>query len=273
MAGDKAGEPGERLAITIEDGIAEVALNRPDKVNAMDEAMFAALSAAGDEMASLIGLRAVILYGQGKGFCAGIDTSLFQVFAGRIDALRTEMQAPPDGRNANRFQHPCTVWADLPVPVIAALHGPVYGAGMQLALGADMRLCAPDARLSIMEAKWGLIPDMGLTRLLPGLMRADQALELMLTARVLHAPEAAGLGLVTRLAEDPLAEARALARAIAGRNPDAVRGAKALMRAAWPGDDSHLALEARLQAAIMGSPNQIEAVMAEMQNRPPRFAD
>ncbi|MGY6534451.1 MAG: crotonase/enoyl-CoA hydratase family protein [Pararhodobacter sp.] len=263
----------ERLIITIEDGIAEVALNRPEKLNAMDEAMFAALSAAGDALATHKGLRAVILHGMGKGFCAGIDTSLLQAFASRIEELRAEMQAPPAGRAANRFQHPCTVWADLPVPVIAALHGPVYGAGMQLALGADFRLCAPDARLSIMEAKWGLIPDMGLTKLLPGLMRADQALDLMLTARVLPAEEAATLGLVTRLVDDPLAEARAMARAIAARNPDAVRGAKALTRAAWPGDDVHLALEARLQAAIMGSANQIEAVMAEMQKRPARFAE
>ncbi len=263
----------ERLSITIEAGIAEVALNRPEKMNAMDEAMFAALSAAGERLAGESGLRAVILHGQGRGFCAGIDTSLLQAFAARLDDLRAEMQAPPAGRAANVFQHPCTVWADLPVPVIAALHGPVYGAGLQLALGADIRLAATDARLSIMEAKWGLIPDMGLTKLLPGLMRADQALELMLTARVLGAAEAHALGLVTRLAEDPLEEARALARAIAARNPEAARGAKALMRAAWPGGDDHLALEARLQAAIMGSPNQIEAVMAEMQKRAPRFAD
>ena len=268
-----AGAIDERLEIGIEGGIAEVVLNRPEKMNAMDEAMFAALSAAGERLAGEAGLRAVILRGAGRAFCAGIDTAQLQAFVGQLDALRAEMQAPPGGRAANRFQHPCTVWADLPVPVIAALHGPVYGAGLQLALGADIRIAAPDARLSIMEAKWGLIPDMGLTKLLPGLMRADQALELMLTARVLDAGEGQAMGLVTRLADDPLAEARALARAIAGRNPDAARGAKALMRAAWPGDDSHLALEARLQAAIMGSANQIEAVMAEMQKRPARFAD
>ena len=261
----------DRLVITIEDDIAEVALARPDKLNAMDEAMFAALSDAGRQLAGTPGLRAVILYGQGKGFCAGIDTGLLMSFAGRIEALRAEITTPPDGQAANRFQHPCTVWADLPVPVIAALHGPVFGAGLQLALGADIRLAAPEARFSIMEAKWGLIPDMGLTKLLPGLMRADQALELMLTARILAAPEAVGLGLVTRLADEPLTEARALARTIAARNPEAARGAKALMRRCWPGNDAGLALEAQLQAAIIGSENQIEAVMAEMQKRPPRF--
>ncbi|KPQ08207.1 MAG: Enoyl-CoA hydratase/carnithine racemase [Rhodobacteraceae bacterium HLUCCA12] len=261
----------DRLDITIADGIAEVALARPDKINAMDEAMFDALSTAGTTLAETEGLRAVILHGQGKGFCAGIDTALLMSFASRIEDLRAEIVTPPPGRAANRFQHPCTVWADLPVPVIAALHGPVFGAGLQLALGADIRLAAPETRLSIMEARWGLIPDMGLTRLLPGVMRADHALELMLSARVIAADEAARLGLVTRLADDPLTEARALARAIAQRNPDAARGAKALVRQCWPGDDSGLALEARLQAAIIGSANQIEAVMAEMQKRPPRF--
>jgi len=157
------------------------------------------------------------------------------------------------------------------VPVIAALHGVCYGAGMQLALGADLRIAAPSTQLSIMEARWGLIPDMGLTKLLPGLMRADQALELILTARVLDAPEGLALGLVTRLASEPLEDARKTARAIAARSPEAARGAKALVRAAWPGGDDHLALEARLQAALIGSPNQIEAVMAGMQKRPPRF--
>jgi enoyl-CoA hydratase/carnithine racemase len=262
----------DRISLSITDGIAEVALNRPDKMNAMDEAMFAALSETGTRLAGDPDLRAVILHGHGAGFCAGIDTALLMAFAGRIDDLRAEIMTPRPGEAANRFQHPCTVWADLPVPVIAALHGPVFGAGLQLALGADIRLADPQARFSIMEMKWGLVPDMGLSKLLPALMRADQALELMLSARVLEAPEAVQIGLATRLAPDPLAEARALARDIAARNPQAARGVKALARAAWPGDDSHLALEARLQAAIVGSPNQIEAVMAQMQNRPPQFA-
>ena len=261
----------DRLTLTMADGVAEVALNRPDKLNAMDEAMFEALSEAGNDLAGEKRLRAVILRGEGRGFCAGLDTALLMQFATRLDELREQIVTPLPDAAANRFQHPCTVWADLPVPVIAALHGPVYGAGLQLALGADIRLAAPDAQFSIMEAKWGLIPDMGITRLLPGMVHADQALELMLTARVLAAPEAAALGLVTRLAEDPLDAARALARVIAGRNPAAVRGMKALVRAAWPGDEAHLALEARLQAAIIGTPDQIEAATATLQNRPPRF--
>ena len=261
----------DRVTISIEDGIAEVTLNRPDKLNAFDTAMFAAVSAAGERLQGEPGLRAVILTGAGRGFCAGIDTGLLMEFARDLEALKAEIVTPPPGQAANRFQHPCTVWADLPVPVIAALHGVCYGAGMQLALGADLRIAAPGTQLSIMEARWGLIPDMGLTKLLPGLMRADQALELILTARVLDAPEGLALGLVTRLASEPLEDARKTARAIAARSPEAARGAKALVRAAWPGGDDHLALEARLQAALIGSPNQIEAVMAGMQKRPPRF--
>ncbi|WP_417601266.1 crotonase/enoyl-CoA hydratase family protein [Pararhodobacter oceanensis] len=260
-----------RVTTRISDGIAEVTLSRPDKLNAFDSAMFEAVSAAGDELMQTEGLRAVILHGEGRGFCAGLDTAQLMAFAGRIDALREEINTPLPGRADNAFQHPCTVWADLPVPVIAALHGVTFGAGMQLALGADIRIAHPDTRLSIMETRWGLIPDMGLSKLLPGLMRADQALELILSARIVEAAEAQSLGLVTRLAEDPLAAARETAKAIASRNPEAARGAKALVRAAWPGGDAHLALEARLQAEIIGSKNQIEAVMAEMQKRPPDF--
>lgn len=261
-----------RVSINITDGIAEVTLTRPDKLNAFDQEMFAAISAAGEKLRSEPGLRAVILSGEGRGFCAGIDTGMLMSFAADLDALRAEMKSPPAGQKANRFQHPCTIWADLPVPVIAALHGVCFGAGMQLALGADIRIAAPDTRLSIMEAKWGLVPDMGLTKLLPGLMRADQALELILSARVVEAPEAQSLGLVTRLADDPMAAARETAQAIARRSPDVGTGAKALVRAAWPGDDETLALEARLQADLMGTPNQMEAVMAELQKRAPNFS-
>lgn len=260
-----------RVSVTIEDGIAEVTLTRPDKLNAFDMAMFDALSAAGDRLAGEQGLRAVVLRGEGRAFCAGIDIATLGSFAANLDSLRQEIVSPPGGRAANRFQHPCTVWADLKVPVIAAVQGVCFGAGMQLALGADIRIAAPDAQFSIMESRWGLIPDMGLTKLLPPLMRADQALELILTARQVPAPEAQALGLVTRLADDPLAAARDTARAIAVRSPEAAQGAKALVRAAWPGGDAHLALEARLQAAIIGSENQMEAVMAGMQKRAPSF--
>lgn len=260
-----------RVRVTVAEGIAEVILNRPDKINAMDMAMFDAISEAGERLKRAPGLRAVILSGAGRGFCAGLDISAFAGGAKVMEEMRAALPVTVHGGAANRFQHPCTVWADLPVPVIAALHGPVFGAGLQLSLGADIRIAAPSARFSVMEAKWGLVPDMGITRLLPRLMAADRALELMLTARVVEAPEALALGLVTRLAEAPLTEARALAGAIAHRNPEAVRGMKALVGAAWPGEARHLALEARLQAEILGGPNQTEAVTAEMEGREPRF--
>jgi enoyl-CoA hydratase/carnithine racemase len=261
----------ERVLVTIADGIAEVVLNRADQLNAWDAGMFAAVSAAGLRLKGEPGLRAVVISGAGRGFSAGIDTSAFAGGPAELAEMRAALAHPVHGSAANRFQHPCTVWSEVPVPVIAAIHGPCLGAGLQLALGADIRLAAPSAKLSLMEMKWGLIPDMGATRVLPRLMPADRALEIMLTARVFDGAEAVALGLVTRLADEPLTEARDLARALAARNPDAVRAAKALVAGTWPGTDAALALEARLQADVLGRPNQIEAVMAEVQRRPPRF--
>ncbi|MFN6977700.1 MAG: crotonase/enoyl-CoA hydratase family protein, partial [Gemmobacter sp.] len=240
-----------RLAVTRTGRVAELRLDRPDKRNAMDEAMMDALAEAGAALAAEDGLSAVILHGAGEAFCAGIDTALFARFAADLGAVRAEMLAPPPGA-PNRFQRPCTVWASVPVPVIAAIHGQCFGAGMQLALGADFRIAAPDAQLSIMEAKWGLIPDMGLSQFLPRLMRADQALDLMLTARVVTGTEAAALGLVTRTATDPLAEARALAARLAGVSPDVLRGCKALVAASWHADPAALRTEAAVQAALLG---------------------
>jgi enoyl-CoA hydratase/carnithine racemase len=261
----------QTIRVELRDGVAEVVLNRPDKMNAMDLPMFDALAEAGERLARTPGLRAVILCGAGATFCAGLDTGQMAALAGRLDTLRQDLLQPPAGRADNRFQRPCTVWSEVPVPVIAAIRGVAFGAGLQLALGADLRIAAPDARLSVMEARWGLIPDMGLTRALPRLMRADQALELMLSARVVDAAEAVALGLVTRLAEDPLAEARALAGRLAGVSPQVLAGAKRLVAAAWGERPEALRLEAELQAAIIGSPNQIEAVTARLSGRAPRF--
>ncbi len=255
-----------------EDGLAIVTLNRPDKKNAWTQGMFDALTAARAELAGDKGLRAVILTGAGGCFSAGLDFSMFAEFATRLDEIKAEMLAPPEGRAANRFQQPVTGWQDLDVPVIAAIEGVAFGAGLQLALAADFRIAAPDARLSAMEAKWGLIPDMGITRSLPRLVRADVAKELIMTARVLDAPEALKMGLLTRLAEDPLAVARALAEQLMARSPDALRAAKRLVEDGWGADArTSLALEARLQADLIGAPNQVEAVMANMHKRPPHF--
>ncbi|MCU9847487.1 crotonase/enoyl-CoA hydratase family protein [Defluviimonas sp. WL0024] len=264
---------GDVVRVTLgEDGVAEVCLNRPERKNAWTMEMFDALAGAADGLSREKGLRAVILRGAGGCFSSGLDLSVLQGFAADIEGLKREILTPPEGEAANRFQKPCTAWAALPVPVIAAVEGVAYGAGLQLALAADFRIAAPDARLSVMEAKWGLIPDMGISQFLPRLMRADQAKDLIMSARVVGAEEALALGLVTRLAADPVAAAREMAAELALRSPDALTAAKRLVEAGWvlPLGEG-LALEARLQADILGGANQIEAVMAAMAGRAPRY--
>lgn len=262
----------DELTLTVTGHVAEVCLNRPDKKNALNFDLLNALTDTANRLKNNADVRAVILHGAGGCFSAGIDLMLLQSLAGRLDEIRQQMRNPPEGEAANLFQKPITVWSELAVPVIAAIDGVCFGAGMQLALGADFRIAAPGARLSIMEAKWGLIPDMGITQFLPHLLRADIAKELIMTGRILDAPEALGLGLLTRVADDPLAAARIMAADLAARSPDAVRAAKQLVDQSWiaPAGGA-LALEAELQARIIGSPNQMEAVMATLQKRPPKF--
>lgn len=263
---------GVVIVTMAEGGVAEVCLNRPERRNAWTLEMFDALSAAADDLAARPGLRAVILRGAGGCFSSGLDLSVLQGFARDIEGLKREILSPLAGERANRFQKPCHAWQALPVPVIAAIEGVAYGAGFQLALAADFRLAAPDARVSAMEAKWGLIPDMGISQSLPRLMPADRAKELLMSARVVAAEEALALGLVTRIVADPVAAARALAAELAQRSPDALAAAKRLVEESWtlpPGDG--LAVEARLQAGIIGGANQVEAVMAALAGRAPRF--
>ncbi|MBV2361109.1 crotonase/enoyl-CoA hydratase family protein [Thalassococcus sp. CAU 1522] len=260
----------DSVTLTRDGAIATVTINRPEKRNAVDVSVFEGLARIGDSLRGDDTLRAVILTGAGDHFCSGIDTALFLANP-NPQALIDQIRAPGDD-GANLFQKPCTVWQDVPVPVIAALRGVTYGAGFQIALGADIRIGAPDLRMAIMEIKWGLIPDMGITSALPRLVRADVALELACTGRVVEADEAASLGLVTRIAADPLAEARALAEVIASKNPAAIRANKRLLREGWAVDRATgLRLEAELQSTIIGSANQIEAIMANVQKRAPVF--
>lgn len=263
----------ERVTITRQGGIAEVKLNRPDKRNALDLALFDEITAAGESLKHASGLRAVILHGEGPVFCAGIDTSEFLKMAADLEAVRRSMRAAGLGE-ANRFQRPVTVWSELGVPVIAALHGVAFGAGCQLALGADFRIAHPETQISIMESRWGLIPDMGITQSLPRLMRADLGLELILTGRVLGAEEARDLGLITRLADDPLAAAREMAAGFERISPNVLHAGKRLVQEAWTAPPGlGLNLEAEYQAEIICGRNQIEAVMAGMQKRVPHFTD
>jgi enoyl-CoA hydratase/carnithine racemase len=254
-----------RVTIEVSDHVALVTLNRPDKHNALDGAMFEGIVEAAEQVARMPEVRAVVLHGAGPSFCSGLDVSAF----GSLDTILDR----PEGQRANVAQRTCTAWIDLPAPVIAAVHGNCFGGGLQIALGADIRFAAPDARLSVMESKWGLVPDMGITSTLPRLVRIDVAKELTYSGRVLSGTEAAELGVVTHVADDPLAAAQELAAEIARRSPDAMRAAKRLYDTSWHGPvEAGLLLETELQVGLIGSPNQIEAVRSGMAKEPASFA-
>lgn len=262
----------DRVRVDIENSIATVMLNRADKHNAVDMAMFEALIEAGDSLKDASSVRAVVLRGAGKDFCAGIDVSVFG--GAGIGAVGDKLMDPRERSPANLFQSAAWVWQEVPVPVIAALQGVVFGAGLQIALGADIRFAAPDIRMSIMEIKWGLIPDMAISSTARHLLAGDKFKELAFTGRIVDGSDAAQLGLVTALSDDPLEAARAMAREIAGRSPDAIRAVKRLLNDSWQADaPASLRREAELQLAVMAGANQAEAVRANMEKRPPDFAD
>ena len=271
----------ERVAIKLENGVADVRLNRPDKLNAIDQGMFQGLVAAGRELAANPEVRAVVLSGEGRAFCAGLDMASFQAMgrrsggdsgggAGANDGTRVERDESP----ASPAQRAAYIWQELPMPVIAAIHGVAYGGGFQIAMGADIRYVAPDARLSVMEIKWGLIPDMAGTQTLRNLVRLDVAKELTFSGRVISGSEAYELGLATRVSDHPLEDALELAREIAAKSPDAIRAGKKLLNASVQvGLEEGLRLEEKIQADLIGSPNQIESVRANLEKRPPSFQD
>ncbi len=262
---------GTRLQIDIDSHVAEVVLNRPEKHNAVDMALFDELAAAADGLAADTSVRAVVLTGAGDNFCAGIDVS---IFSDPGDAISPASMAPQKGSDANRFQRAAFAWREIPVPVVCAIRGVAFGAGAQIALGADLRYAAPDAKLSIMEIHWGLIPDLAISVTSSGLLREDWLRELAYTGRVVGADEALSLGLVTAIHDDPASAARDTARAIAGRSPDAIRAMKKLFNERHDLDAGRsLALEARLQSGIMGGPNQLEQVRAKTEGRAPEFED
>ena len=260
----------QRVSIEHDGHVAVVTLTRPDKHNALDGPMFEGIVAAAAEVGATPGVRAVVLHGDGPSFCSGLDIASLMTGPVSLDDI---LERGP-GQKGNAAQRVATDWIDLPMPVIAAVHGNCFGGGLQLALGADIRIAAPDAKLSVLEVKWGLVPDMGITSSLPRILPADVAKELTYTGRIVSGEEAAALGLVTRTAADPLAAALELAQEIAGRSPDAVRAAKRLYDTAWntPVEEG-LLLETDLQRALIGSPNQIAAVTAGMTKQPGEFAD
>ncbi|MFT4518450.1 MAG: enoyl-CoA hydratase/carnithine racemase [Halioglobus sp.] len=254
----------ELVTVDINNHVADVRLNRAEKMNALSIPMFEEITRVGQELAQNKEIRAIVLSGEGRGFCAGLDLA---------NMTDPDFSADPfgEGRGGfypNFYQLPGYVWKKMPVPVICALHGVAYGGGFQIAMGADIRIAHPSTRLSVMEIKWGLIPDMSTSQTLRDLVRVDVAKELTFTGRVVESEEALSLGLVTSISENPRDAALELATTIARRNPNAITYAKYLFDSTWHGDEYEgLKAEERLQAKVLKTPNQIEAVMSEMEGR------
>ena len=263
----------ELVTISIENHVADVRFNRPEKYNALSFDMIDAMANAINRLAKEPGIRVVVISGEGKSFCAGLDVENFAAlqsgennFPNLIDRYQN--------RISNIYQHIGYGWKELPVPVIAAIHGVALGGGFQIAMGADIRFSTPDAKFSLMEMRWGLIPDMSVTQTIRDVVSIDVAKELIFTGKVIQGEEAARLKLVTHVCEKPYDEAMALARQIASKNPDAIRAAKKLINEVWHGESGRgLLMESELMTTLMGSPNQLEAVTATFTKRPPEFKD
>ena len=267
----------DRVSLSVSDGIADVRMNRPDKRNALDGPMFEGLAEMGERLKAEPGVRVVVLSGEGSSFCAGLDFASFQMMSSGDRPAPTDDGNPgamKDGRITHLGQQVCWVWQEIPVPVIAAVHGHALGGGIQIALGTDIRVVHPDTQLSVREVHWGLVPDMTGTLMLSSLVRADVAKELVFTGRIFGGREALALGLATRLSDTPREDAMVMAGEIAGRSPDAVRGAKALLNGLFnDGAAQQFAEERRVIGSLIGRPNQVEAVMANFEKRAPSFTD
>lgn len=262
----------DRVSVTYENHIAHVRLTRSDKMNALDQAMIDGIIGAGNEVAAS-DARVCVISGEGKGFCAGIDIGGLGAMIGKDPKDLIMPRTHADG-TTNQWQEVAMVWTRCPMPVIAAVHGVCFGAGMQLALGADIRIAAPDARFAVMEMKWGIVPDMGCMVLMPGVLRSDVMRKLTYTAEPISGEKAEAWGVVTELADDPLTAAMDLAEALTLKSPSAIRAAKALIGyAETHGADEVLLEESRVQADLMGTTEQMEVVAAQIQKRAPVFKD
>ena len=262
----------DKIRVEIADHVATVTLNRAEKRNAVDLEMFEALKRAGDDIANDGSVRAVILGAEGDHFCAGIDISVFE--GAGIGAVGAARMQPLEDTPSNFFQAAAYVWREVPVPVIAAIEGVAFGAGLQIAAGADVRYARPDAQFSVMEIKWGLIPDLAISATLRDAVAVDRLKELAWSGRVIDGVEADRIGLVTAVCDDPVAQARQLALDVAGKSPDAIRSIKRLITDGWKqSPEQSLRLEAELQTRVMGGPNQTEAARANIERRRPLFRD
>lgn len=225
-------------------------------MNALDPAMFTSLISTGRDLIGRTDVRAVVLSGEGRAFSVGLDFEQFKMMD-QYEAADLIPEVEPLGLARAVGQQAVHVWSLVRAPVVAAIHGAAFGGGLQLALGADMRVVAPTAHLSVMEVRWGLIPDMGGTQLLPELVGRDVAKDLALTGRTITGAEALTLGLATRLADDAVAGALDLAREIADHNADATRHIKALMDLAGRVDlEAGLAAEQKAIRKLIGSAEQ-----------------
>jgi len=262
----------ERVTVNISNYIADVRLNRPDKMNALDEDMFNAIVEAGDAVGRNPKVRCVVLSGEGRAFCAGMDTTNFNP-----DNKGGIFDEPIPSRThgiANVFQKVAWVWREIPIPVIAAVHGAAIGGGLNIMSGADIKFITPDAKLSIMELRWGLIPDMAGSQLWRHNVRDDIVRELTYTHRIFSGEEAVNYGFATHLSKSPREDAMKLASAIVSKNPEAIVKAKKMLNAApYQSAEEGLLMESNLQSKISKSKNQIEAVMAAIQKRPANFDD
>ena len=260
----------DRVSIELGDnGVAQVRFTRGDKMNALDPDQFEAVLAAGDALRDMQGLRVAVLSGEGRAFCAGLDTASFGG-----DPTGSGTLAERSHGNANRAQEAAMTWRKCPVPVIAAVHGVCFGGGLQIASGADIRVVHPATRMAVMEMKWGLVPDMGGYALWRGLVRDDILRELTYTNRIFNGPEAQEMGFATHVSDNPLDDAMALAKQIALKNPDAIKASKRIFNSMQDATDAELLMaESVEQDKIIRTPNQMEGGFAEMQKRKPAFTD
>jgi len=269
----------DRITLTIEDHVAHVTLSRADKMNALDNEMFEAIPMVGEQLRSDPSIRVVIVSGDGGNFSAGLDKSNFSSILEKkgVSLEPGEPAMVLANRThgiANALQYVVWMWRELPMPVIAAIDGFCLGGGLQIALGADFRYARPDSQFSILEMRWGIVPDMGSTQIMRHMIRDDVIRELTYTARIFGAEQAKEWGFITEIVDNPLEHALNTAKQIAYKNPDAIQAAKKILEASnYQTAAEGLLMESVEQDDIMGTPNQIEAVMAELQKRKPTFKD
>ena len=267
----------DRVTINISDGIADVRFNRADKRNALDGEQFAAIVDAGESLKTNKKIRVVVLSGEGASFCAGLDLASMGAMAGGGSDSGEKQPAASDmenGRITHLAQQSAWVWQEVPVPVIAAVHGHALGGGCQIAMGADIRFAHPDTKFSVRETYWGLVPDMAGTVLMHGLVRPDILKDIVMSARIFDGREAAEIGIVTRLSETPREDAFSYAAEICKRSPDAVRGAKELLnRMTVEFAAAQFAAERRIIGSLIGGHNQRESVMSDFEKRAPAYID